>query len=88
MGDDLMVTVQHVYSVPAWNGVTGYCGRGARAWFARHGLDWSAFVRCGLPASVLEATGDALALRVVDHARALATPAGDRKQSSEESHGG
>lgn len=100
MSDDVTVTVQHVYSVPAWNGVIGYCGRGARVWFARHGLDWGDFVRDGLPASVLEATGDALAQRVVDHARALAEPpaqdgeevsgtgTGSEETSSEEtSHG-
>lgn len=66
---DLIVTVNHLYSVRAWNGRRGYCARGARAWFARHGLDWTAFVRDGLPASVLEATGDALALTLVEHAR-------------------
>lgn len=72
MQADVTVTVQHVYSVPDWNGRMGYCGIGARAWFARHGLDWTAFVRDGLAASVLEATGDALALRVVQHARSQA----------------
>lgn len=67
---DLTVTVSHLYSVRAWNGRRGYCARGARIWFAQHGLDWGAFVRDGLPASVLEATGDALALTLVEHARA------------------
>lgn len=67
--DDFTVTVQHIYSVPNFNGRTGFCGRGTRAWFARHGIDWLNFVREGVPASVLIATGDAMALRVVEHAR-------------------
>lgn len=69
---DPLVTVQDLYTVPAWNGEAGYCARGARAWCARHGLDWAAFVRDGLAASVLEATGDAMALALVAHARARA----------------
>lgn len=46
-----------------------YCNRGARAFFARHGLDWAAFLASGIPAHELEATGDAMALKVVDRAR-------------------
>jgi len=69
MNDELIITVQHIYTVPAWNGATGFCGRGARAWFAQHNLSWADFVANGLPASILEATGDALALQVVAHAR-------------------
>lgn len=68
---DLIVTVEHLYSVPNYNGTIGFCGRGTRVWFRRHGLDWGAFVRNGIPASVLLATGDALALRVVEHARRM-----------------
>lgn len=45
------------------------CSRGARAFFERHGLDWRQFLREGIPASELAATGDALALRVVEVAR-------------------
>lgn len=41
------------------------CFQGARPWFARHGLDWQGFLREGLDAEVLAATGDALALRVI-----------------------
>ena len=47
----------------------GYCARGARRWFARMGLDWAAFVRDGIDAALLEATGDAMALRLVAHVR-------------------
>ena len=44
------------------------CFQGARPWFRRHGLDWQAFLSEGLPAEVLAATGDALALRVIAEA--------------------
>ncbi|MBM1222906.1 MAG: hypothetical protein NXI03_11145 [Alphaproteobacteria bacterium] len=46
------------------------CFQGARPWFARHGLDWQVFLREGLEAEVLAATGDALALRVIAIAEA------------------
>jgi hypothetical protein len=45
------------------------CSRGARAFFARHGLDWSRFLREGLPVEQVEATGDAMALKVCAVAR-------------------
>lgn len=46
-----------------------YCANGARRWFARMGLDWAAFIRDGIDAAVLEATGDAMAHRIVEHVR-------------------
>jgi hypothetical protein len=45
-----------------------FCSRGARAFFARHGLDWRAFIRDGIAADALLATGDAMAARSVQHA--------------------
>jgi len=59
---DLIVTINDVRAA-------GLCVNGSRAWFARHGLDFRAFVREGLDAKTLLATGDAMALRVVEHAR-------------------
>lgn len=47
-----------------------HCAPGIRAWFARYGLDYRAFVREGIPAHVLLDTGDAFALRVVQTALA------------------
>ena len=52
------------------------CFQGARPWFRRHGLDWQAFLAEGLPAEVLAATGDALALRVIAEARKRAARTG------------
>jgi hypothetical protein len=57
-----LVTVRHIRAA-------GLCASGARAWFARYGLDWNTFLSPGLPAPVIEATGDALALRVAAIAR-------------------
>lgn len=65
----LVVTVQHLYSAPGLGVRPGLCARGARAWAAAHGLDWGSFVREGIDAELLTATGDAMALRVVEHAR-------------------
>lgn len=45
------------------------CSRGTRTFFIRHGLDWQQFLKEGIPAEKLEATGDAMALRVVEVAR-------------------
>lgn len=45
------------------------CSRGARMFLATHGFDLGAFLKDGLPADALEATGDALALKVVEVAR-------------------
>lgn len=70
----LRVTVQHLHSVPNFNGSLGFCARGGRLWAQQRGMDWAAFVREGLPAEVLEATGDAMALRLVAHARAQLLP--------------
>lgn len=48
-----------------------YCANGARRWFARMGLDWATFVRDGIEASALEATGDAMALKLVEYVRTI-----------------
>jgi hypothetical protein len=45
------------------------CARGARAFFRRHGLDWSQFIREGVESDVLVSTGDAMAPKVVEHAK-------------------
>ncbi|MEG1971204.1 MAG: hypothetical protein RR101_13925 [Burkholderiaceae bacterium] len=69
LSNDLVVTVTHLHSAPNYNGSAGFCSRGARAWADAHGLSWADFVRNGIAASVLTATGDAMALRLVEHAR-------------------
>ena len=42
------------------------CSRGARAFFERHDLDWDAFLKTGVDAQKLLATGDAMAAKVVE----------------------
>jgi hypothetical protein len=46
-----------------------YCSRGSRAFFARYGMDWSAFLKNGIEVEAFLATGDAMAARAVEHAR-------------------
>lgn len=46
-----------------------YCANGARRWCARIGIDWATFVREGIAVEALEATGDAMALRLAEHVR-------------------
>lgn len=46
------------------------CFQGSRPWLTRHGLSWQEFLANGIEAEVLQATGDALAIRVIAQARA------------------
>lgn len=46
------------------------CSRGTRAFFIKHGLDWSEFLRSGVPVEDLEQTGDTMAIQVAQAARA------------------
>ena len=62
MTTQTVITIDHVRAV-------GLCVNGSRAWFVRNGLDFRAFLREGLDAQTLLATGDAMAQRVVEHAR-------------------
>ena len=47
----------------------GHCVAGARSWFSLHGLDFRLFLKEGLPAGTLLATGDQLAVDVVTKKR-------------------
>jgi len=46
-----------------------YCSRGARRFFARHNLDWQAFLRNGIEADKLLACNDAMADALVESVR-------------------
>lgn len=65
----MIVTIQHLHSVPTWTGRQGFCHAGAREFFARHDLDWFDFVENGIDEQLLIDTGDALAMLLVEHAR-------------------
>lgn len=58
----VIVFVRHVRAA-------NLCTRGMRTWLDAHGFDLNDVVKNGIPAEVLDATGDALAARVVDFAR-------------------
>lgn len=62
MTTQTVITIDHVRAV-------GLCVNGTRTWFARHGLDFRTFLRDGCDAETLLATSDAMAKRVVEHAR-------------------
>lgn len=64
MEEDFTVTVKDLRYLREGN--TGFCVRGIKAWAASHGLDFEDFVRNGIKASTLIATGDTLALQVVE----------------------
>ena len=57
----MTVTIQHCRD-------EGFCVSGIRDWFAAHDLDFRGFVRNGIAAEDLLATGDDLARRVVARA--------------------
>lgn len=66
---DVVVTTAHLRTVPGFSARSGFCARGARQWFAQHDLDYLDFVRNGIPASRLEATGCAMAKALAEWAR-------------------
>ena len=55
----MMIRMHHVRAA-------GYCNRGAREFFRRHGFNWQQFVDEGIPEELLIQTGDHIALRVVE----------------------
>lgn len=67
----VVVTSRHLRTVPGFSATPGFCVGRSRAWCARYGLDWRAFLREGIPAAQLEATGDALGIALAAHARAV-----------------
>lgn len=61
--DDFLVTVNDIRK-------TGHCTRGMRRWFEMMRLDFAAFLKNGIAASALLATGDGMAETVVARIRA------------------
>lgn len=58
----MMIRMEHVRAV-------GFCNRGAREFFKRHGLNWQEFIDHGIPEEKLIEIGDHHGLRVVEVAR-------------------
>lgn len=62
MKGELRIHVRHLRAA-------NMCNREPRLWFKAHKLSWADFVADGIPVSVIEATGDSLAMIVVAAAR-------------------
>jgi hypothetical protein len=60
-----------VRSVPVSGRKPGYCVPGCRLFADRYGLDMRSFVREGIEAEVLLATGDAMAAHIVNYVKQL-----------------
>lgn len=56
---NIVVTMKHIRKAKM-------CSGGTRAFFKRHNLDWSDFLRNGIDAEKLASTGDAMALKVCE----------------------
>lgn len=67
----IIVRVKHVRAAM-------FCTRGMRDWLVLHGFDVTDFVKNGMPVEQMEATGDAMALRVAAVARKEAEEDGRR----------
>lgn len=67
--DEVIVTTTHLFTIPWFTRRSGFCRGKSKEFFDMHGLDWRAFVKNGIPSSKLEATGDGLALKLVEWAR-------------------
>lgn len=65
----MIVTTRHLFTIPGHSIRRGFCRGQSRQWFRAHGLDWREFVQRGIEADKLTATGDGLALAVVEWAR-------------------
>jgi hypothetical protein len=65
----VIVNTTHLFTIRGFSDRRGFCRGKSRDWFRAHGLNWKQFVREGIDASVLEATGDGLALALVAWAR-------------------
>lgn len=61
-GDDLIITMPDLRAAKM-------CSGGGRKFFELHGLDWQDFLKNGIPASQLLATGDHMAQRLVEVTR-------------------
>lgn len=65
----LIVTAKHLVSLPGLTEKPGLCIPKSREWAKRHGFDFRDFLRNGIAADTLLATGDAFALKLVEWAR-------------------
>lgn len=62
MKDDFIIRMPDLRAIK-------FCSGGARKFFDLHGLDWQDFLKNGIAASKLTATGDQMALTLVERTR-------------------
>ncbi len=46
-----------------------YCNSGVREFCKKHGIDYSLFIKNGINANELQATNDAMAVALIEHAK-------------------
>lgn len=61
----MIVTLQHLRTIPYFQKRDGFCLPKTRTWFKRHDLSFTTFVREGMDESVLLATGCGMAQALV-----------------------
>lgn len=64
----MIVRIEHARKIAGPNSA-GYCVPGMKIFFDKHGLNFRDFVKNGIEAEKLIATGDHMALMVVDIAK-------------------
>ncbi|MFK2904581.1 hypothetical protein ISP17_11445 [Dyella ginsengisoli] len=67
----MIVRLEHLAGVPGFSVRGGFCRRGARAWFARHQLDWNAFRHHGIDSAEIERIDDPFARATLAHVKQL-----------------
>ena len=77
---ELIVTTGDVFTIPGFNTRPGFCRDRSKEWARRNGIDWKTFVREGVDADVLLATGDAFAVALVTWARKRREEGADGRQ--------
>ncbi len=64
----MKITLKHLHTIPGTGKKPGWCNTKARDFFKRHNLDWYAFRHGGVDEQDFLATGDGLALALVEWA--------------------
>lgn len=67
----MMVTLEHLHTIPGYGKGAGFCHRGTRPVFAGLGLDWDEFRKNGLDSEALIATGHPLVIALARHAETM-----------------
>jgi len=66
----MKINLEHTRSLPCITG-SGYCAKGIRHWADLYGFNWQEFIHEGVEEELVLATGNAMAIRVVEWAHKL-----------------